>query len=77
MRYPRHARTLFKALGKLSLRQLRKDRRNLWIAPLPVPTMQDSFVRLYDAGAMLVLDAERAGGCTGLPPNASRSYDFS
>ena len=28
-----------------------------------------SFVaRLYSAGALLVLDAEQAGGCTGLPP---------
>jgi hypothetical protein len=25
-------------------------------------------VRLYAAGALLVLDAEQAGGCTGLPP---------
>src|SRR5215471_11758974 len=24
--------------------------------------------RLYAAGAMLVLDADQAGGCTGLPP---------
>lgn len=24
--------------------------------------------RLYGAGALLVLDAEQAGGCTGLPP---------
>ena len=24
--------------------------------------------RLYAAGALLVLDAEQAGGCTGLPP---------
>jgi hypothetical protein len=29
----------------------------------------DGFVaRLYAAGALLVLDAEQAGGCTGLPP---------
>ena len=25
--------------------------------------------RLYAAGALLVLDAEQAGGCSGLPPN--------
>jgi len=25
--------------------------------------------RLYAAGALLVLDAEQAGGCTGLPPS--------
>jgi hypothetical protein len=31
--------------------------------------------RLYAAGALLVLDAEQAGGCTGLPPSlrATRS----
>ena len=30
---------------------------------------QPGFVgRLYDAGALLVLDADQAGGCTGLPP---------
>jgi hypothetical protein len=28
-------------------------------------------VRLYAAGALLVLDAEQAGGCSGLPPNSS------
>src|SRR5262245_51890963 len=27
--------------------------------------------RLYAAGALLVLDAEQAGGCTGLPPASS------
>jgi hypothetical protein len=27
--------------------------------------------RLYAAGALLVLDAEQAGGCTGLPPKRS------
>jgi hypothetical protein len=27
--------------------------------------------RLYAAGALLVLDAEQAGGCSGLPPNSS------
>lgn len=26
--------------------------------------------RLYAAGALLVLDAEQAGGCTGLPPRS-------
>jgi len=26
---------------------------------------------LYAAGALLVLDAEQAGGCSGLPPNSS------
>jgi hypothetical protein len=29
--------------------------------------------RLYAAGALLVLDAEQAGGCSGLPPNSSSS----
>jgi hypothetical protein len=29
--------------------------------------------RLYAAGALLVLDAEQAGGCTGLPPPGSAS----
>jgi hypothetical protein len=27
--------------------------------------------RLYAAGALLVLDAEQAGGCSGLPPTSS------
>ncbi|MDI1262423.1 MAG: hypothetical protein PS018_04100 [bacterium] len=27
--------------------------------------------RLYAAGALLVLDAEQAGGCSGLPPKSS------
>jgi hypothetical protein len=27
--------------------------------------------RLYAAGALLVLDAEQAGACSGLPPNSS------
>jgi hypothetical protein len=27
--------------------------------------------RLYAAGALLVLDAEQAGGCSGLPPSSS------
>jgi hypothetical protein len=27
--------------------------------------------RLYAAGALLVLDAEQAGGCSGLPPGSS------
>jgi hypothetical protein len=27
--------------------------------------------RLYAAGALLVLDAEQAGGCSGLPPISS------
>ncbi len=31
----------------------------------------DFVVRLYAAGALLVLDAEQAGGCSGLPPNSS------
>ena len=31
----------------------------------------DFVTRLYAAGAMLVLDAEQAGGCTGLPPTPS------
>jgi hypothetical protein len=29
--------------------------------------------RLYAAGALLVLDAEQAGGCSGLPPGHSAS----
>jgi hypothetical protein len=29
--------------------------------------------RLYAAGALLVLDAEQAGGCSGLPPNPTAS----
>lgn len=29
--------------------------------------------RLYAAGALLVLDAEQAGGCTGLPPAGAAS----
>ena len=29
--------------------------------------------RLYAAGALLVLDAEQAGGCTGLPPSLAAS----
>ena len=29
--------------------------------------------RLYAAGALLVLDAEQAGGCGGLPPNPTTS----
>lgn len=34
----------------------------------------DSFVaRLYAAGAPLVLDAEQAGGCSGLPPPGTAS----
>jgi len=33
---------------------------------------EDGFVaRLYAAGALLVLDAEQAGGCSGLPPTSS------
>jgi len=33
---------------------------------------EDGFVaRLYAAGALLVLDAEQAGGCSGLPPVSS------
>jgi len=33
---------------------------------------EDGFVaRLYAAGALLVLDAELAGGCSGLPPVSS------
>jgi hypothetical protein len=34
--------------------------------------------RLYAAGALLVLDAEQAGGCTGLPPKriAARGSDL-
>ena len=33
---------------------------------------EDGFVaRLYAAGALLVLDAEQAGGCSGLPPVAT------
>src|SRR5437763_10684939 len=34
----------------------------------------DFVTRLYAAGAMLVLDAEGAGGCTGLPPAKARYY---
>ncbi|MBR1274639.1 hypothetical protein [Bradyrhizobium sp. AUGA SZCCT0283] len=30
-------------------------------------------VRLYAAGALLVLDAEQAGGCSGLPPSRPAS----
>ena len=30
-------------------------------------------VKLYAAGALLVLDAEQAGGCNGLPPNPTAS----
>lgn len=34
----------------------------------------DGFVaRLYAAGALLVLDAEQAGGCSGLPPPGTAS----
>jgi len=34
----------------------------------------ESFVaRLYAAGALLVLDAEQAGGCSGLPPPGTAS----
>jgi hypothetical protein len=29
--------------------------------------------RLYASGALLVLDAEQAGGCSGLPPNLTAS----
>ena len=29
--------------------------------------------RLYAAGALLVLDAEQAGGCSGLPPSLAAS----
>ena len=31
----------------------------------------DFVARLYAAGALLVLDAEQAGGCSGLPPKRS------
>jgi hypothetical protein len=31
----------------------------------------DFVARLYAAGALLVLDAEQAGSCSGLPPNSS------
>jgi len=31
----------------------------------------DFVARLYAAGALLVLDAEQAGGCSGLPPPTS------
>ena len=31
----------------------------------------DFVARLYAAGALLVLDAEQAGGCSGLPPAPS------
>ena len=35
---------------------------------------EDGFVaRLYAAGALLVLDAEQAGGCSGLPPSRAAS----
>ena len=33
--------------------------------------------RLYAAGALLVLDAEQAGGCSGLPPNPQRHCERS
>ena len=33
----------------------------------------DFVARLYAAGAMLVLDAEQAGGCSGLPPPGTAS----
>lgn len=33
----------------------------------------DFVARLYAAGALLVLDAEQAGGCTGLPPPGTAS----
>jgi hypothetical protein len=33
----------------------------------------DFVTRLYAAGALLVLDAEQAGGCSGLPPNSTSS----
>jgi len=33
----------------------------------------DFVTRLYAAGALLVLDAEQAGGCGGLPPNPTTS----
>jgi hypothetical protein len=29
--------------------------------------------RLYAAGALLVLDADQSGGCSGLPPNSTSS----
>jgi hypothetical protein len=32
--------------------------------------------RLYAAGALLVLDAEQAGGCSGLPPLGTASPEF-
>src|SRR6478752_743917 len=33
----------------------------------------DFVARLYAAGALLVLDAEQAGGCSGLPPSLAAS----
>ena len=33
----------------------------------------DFVTRLYAAGALLVLDAEQAGGCSGLPPDPTTS----
>ena len=33
----------------------------------------DFVARLYAAGALLVLDAEQAGGCSGLPPVSAAS----
>ena len=33
----------------------------------------DFVARLYAAGALLVLDAEQAGGCSGLPPSSTPS----
>ena len=33
----------------------------------------DFVARLYAAGALLVLDAEQAGGCSGLPPSRAAS----
>ena len=33
----------------------------------------DFVARLYASGALLVLDAEQAGGCSGLPPNPTVS----
>ena len=33
----------------------------------------DFVARLYASGALLVLDAEQAGGCSGLPPNPTAS----
>ena len=34
----------------------------------------DFVTRLYAAGALLVLDAEQAGGCSGLPPRRSAGH---